>query len=80
LGTVTPTASATNWSVISTVQGDSAVQTGLGSAPTYIATTTASVATSNFVWSDNATSTPANTGSADWFNGFQVPGLAGTGI
>jgi hypothetical protein len=80
LGTVTPTASATNWSVISTVQGDAATQINLGSAPTYIATTTALVSTSNFVWSGNSTSTPSNIGSADWFNGFQLPGLPSTGL
>jgi hypothetical protein len=81
LGTVTPTASATNWSVISTVQGDTAAQTGLGGTTTngYIATSTANVATANFIWGNNATGTPV-VGDVDWFNGFQVPGLSGTGI
>lgn len=80
LGTVTPGSTATNWTVTPTLQGDSAAQINLGSAPTYIATTTANVSTANFVWSDNATTTPNITTDVDWFNGYQVPGLPGTGI
>ncbi len=73
VGTVAP-ATAT-WTVTANLTGDTAAQTGIGAAPTVIATTTANVSTSNFVWSDNATTT-ATTTDVDWFNGFRVPGLS----
>lgn len=79
LGTVTPAASATNWSVLATLQGDSAVQINLGSAPINIATSTANVSSANFVWSGNSTTT-ATTTDVDWTNGYFVSGLPGTGL
>lgn len=82
LATVTPGSSATNWSVTTTINGDTA-QTGLATsnamANKTIATSTANVSPANFVWSDNATTTAA-TSDVDWFNGNQVVGLPSTGI
>ena len=82
IGTITPGSTATNWSVISTLQGDSAAIAGIGSSPTYIGTTTAVAnadAQSGFIWSDNATTTAA-LGDVDWFNGYQVNGLPAIGL
>jgi hypothetical protein len=80
LATVIPAADANNWSVNTTINGDTA-QTGLasGNGNEYIATSTSHVSGGNFVWSDNATTTAA-ANDVDWFNGFQVPGLPSTGI
>jgi hypothetical protein len=92
LGTVTPTASANNWTISPTLIGDS-IDTLIGPTPTtYNATTTANImatradnggtapaAYKNFIWSDNATTTSAFT-DVDWMNGYQVPGLPSTGI
>jgi fibronectin-binding autotransporter adhesin len=86
-GTVTPTASATNWSVNVTVLGDSATSS---SPAGYNATSTpnrtsliSGVATtttgSDFIWSDNA-STTAGINDIDWFNGYAIPGLSSSGF
>lgn len=82
VGTVTPDASVTNWSVNATLQGDSAAVSGIGSSPSTIGTTTAVAnadAQSGFIWSDNATTT-AGLGDVDWFNGYQVSGLPSIGL
>jgi len=79
IGTVTPGGSATNWSVNTTLSGDTAAITGIGAAPGYIATTTAVANASNFVWSDNATTT-AGGNDVDWTNGYRVSGLPSIGI
>lgn len=88
VGDVTPGSSATNWSITSLVLGDAATSS---SPAGYNATTTpgrltvnvGGVATtttgSNFLWSDNATTT-ATTTDVDWFNGYYVPGLPSNGI
>lgn len=92
LGTVTPTNTANNWTISPTLEGDSSIST-IGNAPTYIATTTTAIAAggitsssgagsltgSNFIWSDNATTTSVSN-NVDWTNGYQVPGLPSTGI
>ena len=80
--TVTPGSTATNWSVNTTLQGDSAAIAGLGSSPITIGTTTAVAQADGqegFIWSDNATTTAGLT-DVDWFNGFQVSGLSANGI
>lgn len=68
-------ASGTTWSVTAKLNTDSAAIAGIGSSPTYIATTTAVAnadsSNSNFIWSDNATTTAA-AADVDWFNGYQV--------
>ncbi len=92
LGTVTPNATANNWTISPTLLGDAAIST-IGGTPTYIATTTAAIAASgitastgagtlagsDFIWSDNATTT-AGQYDVDWTNGYQVAGLPSTGI
>ena len=78
LADVAPT--ATTWSVNAKLKGTSAAIAGIGSTPTYIGTTTAIAnadANSNFIWSDNATTT-AGANDVDWFNGYQVSGLNGS--
>jgi hypothetical protein len=90
LGTVNGQGSNTSWTISPTLVGDSAAL-ATGNTPGYIATTTAAIGSTvgangaasvddqAFIWSDNATTTPATT-DVDWFNGFQVPGLPATGI
>jgi len=73
-------ASGTTWSVNAKIKGDAAADAKIGSAPAMIGTTTALIdadTNSNFIWSDNATTTAALT-DVDWFNGFQVNGLNGS--
>ncbi len=77
LGTVAPASTANNWTISPTLNGDSATTTAASAG--YNANQASSVSTSNFVWSDNATSTAATT-DIDWFNGYQVTGLPSTGI
>jgi len=79
-GTVTPGASATNWSVNTTLKGDSAYPTNLTSGY-YVATSTAvtGVGAGNFVWTGNSTTTSAFI-DVDWTNGYGVPGLPSNGL
>jgi len=71
-GIVTAASGATNYSVVTTLNGDSTYQTNL---------TVASTATSsyNFVWSGNATTT-SGLSNVDWTNGYGVLGLPGSGL
>ena len=86
-GDVTPGSTATNWTITSTVLGDTATSSspagynatttpGRTSAITGVATTTTG---SNFIWSDNATTTATAT-DVDWFSGYYVPGLSSSGF
>jgi hypothetical protein len=78
---------ATNYSVTTTLVGDSAYPSAalLGSGATavngFMASTTAIDATSNnkFIWSPNATGTSGTTAN-DWTNGYALPGLPSNGI
>ncbi len=78
-GTVTPTASASNWSVNATLLGSSAVlvatSTGYNASPTVSTAFTAN----DFIWSGNS-STTAVGADIDWWNGYFVPGLSSSGI
>ncbi len=91
VGDVAPVGSATNWTITSTVLGDSATTTlwanynvnNVANIITHTAADITGVATStsasNFIWSDNATTTAATT-DVDWANGFSVPGLSSSGF
>lgn len=75
-GSVVP--SATSYSVVTTLSGDSAYQTNL--TPGYnVSTSSAATSTSNFVWSGNATST-AGLFDVDWSNGYGLPGFSASGL
>lgn len=74
--TVSPDATATNWSVVTTLVGTSSDASGV---TVWNAKTAAQQAGGNFVWSDNATSTSGIT-TISWFSGFQVNGLPSVGI
>jgi hypothetical protein len=63
--------SGSAWTITSTLLGDSS-EVSAGTAG-------ATQATSNFVWSPNATTTSAST-TNDWFNGAGVTGLPSTGL
>jgi len=90
VGDVAPVGSATNWTITSTILGDSATTTALANynvnavaalishtgSITGVATSTSA---SNFIWADNATTTAATT-DVDWANGFNVPGLSSSGF
>lgn len=88
-GDVAPGAAATNWSVNATILGDAATSTQVAGTNANIATTVgtaqsaalgyATSTTKNFVWSDNASTTPGIT-ALDWFDGYYVPGLPSTGF
>jgi hypothetical protein len=86
-GTVAANSGATNYSVTTTLVGDSAYPSAalLGSGATavngFMASTTAIDATSNnkFIWSPNATGTSGTTAN-DWTNGYALPGLPSNGI
>lgn len=88
-GDVAPGASATNWTVNATVKGDAATSTSVAGYNANIATTVgvaqsaslgyATTTTKNFVWADNASTTPT-TNDLDWFDGYYVPGLSSTGF
>ena len=84
LGTVTPVSSPTQWSVNTTLLGDTAPNTAHWTSGYNMATSTnAQVfdtsADSNFIWSDNASTTAAST-DVDWTNGYYVPGLPSSGL
>jgi hypothetical protein len=83
VGTVTPTAAATNWSVNTTLLGDTAPTAAFTSGYNMATSTNTSVfsssANNNFIWSDNASTTPVST-DVDWTNGYFVPGLSSNGI
>jgi len=81
----TVTASATTYSVTTTLNGDSAYPSYIGFS-TYSAGGTAMMASSspilsgnNLVWSPNATTTSAST-HVDWTNGYGVVGLPSSGL
>ncbi len=89
-GTVAPGALANQWTVNATVNGDNASTTAVAGTNANIATAVGraqnnglGVATStgnrNFVWSDNASTTPT-INDVDWFDGFFVPGLSSSGF
>ena len=75
-GDVSPGSTATNWTVNTTILGDT-VQTG--QTPGYNAATSSGVTPGNFNWSDNASTTPT-VNDVDWFNGFGVSGLPASGL
>ena len=89
VGTVTPNASAANWTISATILGDGASTTAVAGYNTNTVTAlgrtslVSGVATSttgsNFLWSDNATTTSANT-DIDWTNGYFTPGLPSSGF
>ena len=89
VGDVAPAAAATNWSVNATIMGDAATSTQVAGTNANIAATVgatqsaalgyATSTTKNFVWSDNASGTPAMT-DLDWFDGYYVSGLPSTGF
>ncbi len=81
-GTATPGSGATNWSVNTTLKGDSAYPTNLTSG--YYTATSSALSSSaagnhNFVWSGNSTTTSAFI-DVDWANGYGVPGLPSNGL
>jgi len=88
-GDVAPAASATNWSVNATILGDAATSTQVAGTNANIAATVgatqsaslgyATSTTNNFVWSDNASTTPGIT-ALDWFDGYYVSGLPSSGF
>lgn len=92
-GTVTAAASATNYSVVTTLKGDTAYPL---TNNTYFMTTFSTTSTkglggptgaiadgniglNNFLWSPNATTT-AGVNDVDWTNGYAVPGLPSNGL
>lgn len=89
-GDVSPTTST--WSVNATVLGDSTVVTPATGANTNVASGGAgraqnltqgyatSTTQSNFVWADNASTTPNSTTDLNWVNGFNVVGLSASGF
>lgn len=75
-GSVTP--SATSYSVVTTLSGDSAYLTNLTSGYN-VATSSAATSTSNFVWAGNATST-SGLFDVDWSNGYGLAGFSASGL
>jgi len=75
-GSIAP--SATSYSVVSTLSGDSAYPTQLTSGYN-VATSSALTTAHNFVWSGNATSTSV-TADVDWSNGYGLPGFSASGL
>jgi hypothetical protein len=82
-GTVTPASgNNNNWSVNTTLLGDSSPVASSSLLVGYnvsSSTSAGGVNSSNFIWSDNASTTAAAT-DVDWTNGYYVPGLSSSGI
>ncbi len=81
-GTVTPNASATNWSINATLLGNSSGPATTSISGFQAASTSVGVAAfdaNSFIWSGNS-STTATGNDPDWYNGFNVPGLTASGL
>ena len=76
-GNVAPNASATNWTIFATVEGDSSYPSLSGFMGTVA--NVAAAASGNFIWSPNATTTSVITAN-DWTSGYGVSGLPANGF
>ena len=79
----TVSASATTYSVTTTLSGDSAyvplIATYVAGGTGLMATSTWAAASANVVWSPNATTTSLS-GHLDWASGYGLPGLPSSGL
>ncbi len=78
VGDVIPSPVANNWYVNATVLGDASPAPTVSGRNTNTAAALSSYG-SNFIWSDNATTTSGNS-EVDWTNGYYIPGLPVLGL
>jgi hypothetical protein len=75
-GSIAP--AATSYSVVTTLNGDSAYLATMGTGFN-VATSSLATSSTNFVWSGNATST-SGLFDVDWSDGYGLPGFSASGL